>query len=213
MKSPGSLIPMESLDKLKARSLPQAHHRPWSVQSTEARGPMPSPSGRHVGTYAFTNEIAPWAKEAFARFQPSPETTAFVKPFAAELHTVMERERANSTGLHDLDAVELIFQFTLEISAAIMLAADKTDENANLAIKLHTSMAGRDDHFAPWGKLLTGLDCDPPIIVQFPFYLFMCQAFTSEPAASKEDYVYSTLMGADWVSSLCDVCCLGTFFR
>jgi hypothetical protein len=65
--------------------------------------------------------------------------------------------------------------------------------------KLHASQAGGDDHFSPWGHLLTGLECDPPIIVQFPFYLFMCQSFTLEPNHLREDYVYTALTGVDWV--------------
>jgi hypothetical protein len=46
------------------------------------------------------------------------------------------------------------------------------------------------------------LECDPPIIVQYPSYLLMCQSFTFEPNWHKEDYVYTALMGVDWVSIL-----------
>ena len=66
--------------------------------------------------------------------------------------------------------------------------------------RLHASQAGGDDHFTPWGDLLTNLECDPPIIVQFPFYLLMCQSFTLEPIHLREDYVYTALTGVDWVS-------------
>ncbi|KAI0809838.1 hypothetical protein GGR55DRAFT_646869 [Xylaria sp. FL0064] len=62
----------------------------------------------------------------------------------------------------------------------------------------HTSRAGEDDHLRSWGRLLTSLECDPPIIAQFPLYLLMCQSFTYEPTNHREDYVYSALIGVDW---------------
>lgn len=139
--------------------------------------------------------------EAIANWHPIREVLDLVAPFAAELHDVCEKERSSSTGLHDIDAIELTYQFTVEVGAAILLAADATNDPVDLSLhtQLHTSAAGGDGHFAPWGKLLTGLECDPPIIVQFPFYLMMCQSFTFEPLGYREDYIYSALTGVDWV--------------
>ena len=135
-----------------------------------------------------------------ASYEPTSEVLELVKPFATEFHDVLERERASSTGLHDLDAIERTYQCTLEVGAALILAADATDDPVDLSLQLHASRAGGDDHFSPWGRLLTGLECDPPIIVQFPFYLMMCQSFTFEPTGHREDYVYSAMTGVDWVS-------------
>jgi len=67
--------------------------------------------------------------------------------------------------------------------------------------EFHTSRAGGDEQFAPWGLLLTGLECDPPIIAMFPFYLMMCQAFTFEPTSAQENYVYAALTGVDWIKA------------
>ena len=171
--------------------------------------PPQSTTGRHIGTYALTSKVAPWVQAALASYTPTPQVLEFVKPFAGEFHALVERERASSKGLHDLDAIELTYQCTLEISAAILLAANETDAPVDLALRLHGSQAGGDDHFKPWGRLLTGLECDPPIIVQFPFYLLMCQSFTFEPNWHKEDYVYSALTGVDWVSAARDLSELG----
>ncbi|KAI1483057.1 hypothetical protein F4774DRAFT_427499 [Daldinia eschscholtzii] len=172
--------------------------RTWLKSKQQARPPQPS-RRRHNGIYPLTTEIAPWVKNALANYQPSSEVLGIVKPFAAKFHDLLERERESSSGLHDLDLIELTFQCTLEISAAILLAADTTDDPISLSVQYHTSGAEGDDHFSPWGRLLTGLECDPPIIAQFPFYLLMCQSFTFEPTSHREDYVYSALTGIDWV--------------
>lgn len=172
--------------------------RVWLDKKQETRPPQPA-KGRHIGTYALTTELAPWLKNALAKYQPTEEVLELVRPFAAEFHAFVEKERESSFGLHDLDAIELTYQHTLEIGAAIILAADATQDPVDLTLQLHASRAGGDDHFMSWGKLLTGLECDPPIIVQFPFYLMMCQSFTFEPNTQREDYVYSALTGVDWV--------------
>lgn len=138
---------------------------------------------------------------ALHSYKPSLEVLALVKPFAQQFHDTVEHERGVTSGLHDLDAIEFTYQCTLEICAAVLLAADKTDEPVKLNPKLHASQAGGDNHFTPWGHLLTELECDPPIIAQFPFYLMMCQSFTLEPKHLREDYVYTALTGVDWVSN------------
>jgi hypothetical protein len=121
-----------------------------------------------------------------------------VRPFSAEFHEVLNTERAASTGFHDLNLVELTYQLTLEIGGEILIAATENGNAADILPEYHSSHAARDDHFAPWGKLLTGLVCDPPIISQFPFYLMMCQSFGLETESSRENYVYSALTGVDW---------------
>lgn len=175
--------------------------RRWLKNGLKSRPPQPA-KGRHVGKYALTTEVASWVKNALIAYEPSVQVQELVKPFADDFHALIEKERKSSTGLHDLDAIELTYQYTLELGAAILLAADSTNDPVNLSIQLHASKAGGDDHFTSWGRLLTGLECDPPIIVQFPFYLLMCQSFTLEPKPLKEDYVYSALTGVDWVRIL-----------
>lgn len=183
-----------------AQSTPE---RIWLQGGLPTRDPQPTRE-RHIGVYALTTKIAPWVREAIAKYKPTDDVLALVAPFAAEFHSAVEEERALSSGLHDLDAIELTYQCTLEIGAAVLLAASGTDDPIDLSIgaQLHASRAGGDDHFTSWGRLLTGLDCDPPIIVQFPFYLMMCQSFSFEPTGHREDYVYSALTGIDWVGSL-----------
>ncbi|KAH8198639.1 hypothetical protein TruAng_007180 [Truncatella angustata] len=172
--------------------------RVWIESGIESPPPKPT-SGRHIGTFALTTEVAPWVKEALASYQPTDEVLALVNPFAAEYHGLFEEERRSSFGLHDIDAIELTYQCALEVGAAILLAADVTDDPVSLSVQLHASKAGGDDHLSSWGKLLTGLECDPPIIAQFPFYLLMCQSFTFEPTCHREDYVYSAMTGVDWI--------------
>ena len=172
--------------------------RVWLKGGMGSRPPQPA-KGRHIGTYALTTSVAPWVASALGGYKPATEVLELVAPFAANFHGVLERERSISTGLHDLDAIEWTYQSTLEVGAAIILAADATDDPVDLSLQLHGSQAAGDDHFSSWGKLLTGLDCDPPIIVQFPFYLLMCQSFTFEPTCHREDYVYSAMTGIDWV--------------
>ncbi|KAI1422212.1 hypothetical protein F5Y12DRAFT_800014 [Xylaria sp. FL1777] len=167
---------------------------------SELSSPSPQPTkGRHIGTYALTTKIAPWVEKALKGYRPTVEVFELVQPFASKLHAFFDRERESSTGLHDLDMMEMIYQNTLEINAAIILAANNTEDPVNLSLQFHSSRAGRDDHLVSWGRLLTGLECDPPIIALSSFYLLLCQAFTFEPTSHKEDYVYAALTSADWM--------------
>ncbi|KAI1806764.1 hypothetical protein F4811DRAFT_550507 [Daldinia bambusicola] len=175
-----------------------APERVWMKSEQRTRPPQ-LPRRRHNGTYPLTSEVAPWVKNALANYQPSSEVLRVVKPFASRFHDLFEKERESSSGLHDLDLIELIFQCNLEISAANLLAADATDDPISLSIPYHTSGAEGDDHFSPWGRLLTGLECDPPIVANIPLYLLMCQSFTYEPTSHREDYVYSSLISIDWI--------------
>ncbi|KAG6035774.1 hypothetical protein E4U41_005944 [Claviceps citrina] len=158
-----------------------------------------APRERQLGDYPLTSALCGWAHRAFAKYKPSREALDLVRPFAAELHAALDQEQAASTGLHDLRLVELTYQVTLEVGGEILLAATANGDAAEMQPEFHSSLAARDDHFSPWGRLLTGLDCDPPIISQFPFYLMMCQAFGFETESSRDNYVYSALTGIDWV--------------
>lgn len=184
----------------KIKSSCPSSGRGW-LESDQQKCPPQAAKERHIGTYALTTDLSSWVKDAIANYRPTPEVLELVAPFAAELHNTFEHERGSTTGLHDIDAIELTYQFTVEAGAAILLAANATDDPVDLSMytQLHASKAGGDDHFISWGKLLTGLECDPPIIVQFPFYLMMCQSFTFEPIGYREDYIYSALTGVDWV--------------
>ncbi|KAK7738500.1 hypothetical protein SLS53_006019 [Cytospora paraplurivora] len=195
-KCEDSVIPGEEDNSMPSND---SHGRVWlDTSRSKARSPQAG-KGRHIGTYALTTEVAPWVKNALANYHPSSEVLELTEKFAVEFHDLVEKERSSSFDLHDLDAIELTYQCALEVGAAIILAADTTNDPVDSSSELHTSKAGGDDHFVSWGRLLTGLECDPPIIVQFPFYLMMCQSFTFEPASHREDYVYSALTGVDWV--------------
>jgi hypothetical protein len=174
-------------------------NRVWSQRQRDAHPPRFTDELRHnIGNYPLTSELASWVAEALVKYQPTDEVLELVRPFASEFHTHLEKERANSTGFHDLNLVELAYQVSLEVGGALLLAASANGDPVDLQVEFHSSRAARDDHFAPWGKLLTGLECDPPIIAQFPFYLMMCQSFGLENDSSQEDYVYSALTGVDW---------------
>ncbi len=183
-----------------SKSIPEAvSNRIWVHRQHEARPPMAiKEPGRNIGQYPFTSGLASWVKNAMINFQPDDQVLELVSPFSAQFHAVVVKERKSSSGLHDLDVVEFTYQITLETAAAILLAADSTDDPVELQDEFHSSKAGNDDHFASWGLLLTGLQCDPPIIAIFPVYLMMCQAFTFESNSAREDYVYSALTGIDW---------------
>jgi hypothetical protein len=191
----------EDSDLSAAESCPESFRLPGRVWTQSEIMPcIPRPANaRHIGKFALTSAVAPWVMKALSNHKPSPEVFELIRPFAKDFHDTIERERTTTLRLHDIDAIELTYQCTLEICAAILLAADKTDDPVQLDVRLHASNAGGDDHFTPWGHLLTGLECEVPIIVQFPFYLLMCQSFTLEPINFREDYVYAALTGIDWV--------------
>jgi hypothetical protein len=176
--------------------------RTWAVKQCEQRAPlkMSEAPGRHTGGhYPLTSNLSSWVYRTMYDFQPDQPVLKFAQPFAAELHAAVDKERKASSGLHDLDMVEFTYQVTLEVGAAVLLAADSTEDPVELQDEFHSSRAGSDDHFPSWGRLLTGLECDPPIIIMFPVYLMMCQAFTFQPDSTQADYVYSALTGIDWI--------------
>jgi hypothetical protein len=155
-------------------------------------------TNRNIGKYPLTSDLSPWVHELMLNHQPDESVLEFVKPFSAQFHAAIDKERIFSSGLHNLDLVEFTYRVTLEVGAEILLAADATDDPIELQRGLHTSAAASDDQFYSWGRLLMGLECDPPIIGMFPVYLMMCQAFTSEPNPTRTDYVYAALTGTDW---------------
>jgi hypothetical protein len=173
--------------------------RDWFRKEHELRPPNLTDQVKHkIGRYPLTSKLASWVIDAFVNYRPSGDAVNLVRPFAAEFHGLLEKERANSTGFHDLNLVELTYQVSIEVAGEILIAATRNGDAADLEVQYHSSHAARDEHFVPWGRLLTGLDCEPPIISQFPFYLMMCQAFSFEANSSRENYVYSALTGVDW---------------
>jgi len=173
-------------------------NRSWSKSRYNPHPPSLADQPRQIGNYPLTSELASWVVDAFINYKPTDEVLDLVRPFATELNELVEKENANGTGFHDLNVVELTYQVSLEIGGALLIAATKNGNPVDLKVELHSSRAGRDDHLVSWGKLLTGLECNPPIIAQFPLYLMMCQSFGFETDSSQEDYVYSALTGVDW---------------
>ncbi|QDS70030.1 hypothetical protein FKW77_003813 [Venturia effusa] len=197
--------------------------RQWFQASDRARISIPvivAPTERNIGEYPRISDLSFWVKKAMATFRPNSELLDRVKPFSQELHNTMGAERKISTGLHDLDLIELAYSMssrltvavtampttqltggfcgiTLEVAVAVILAADATDRPIEVEHSLHSSRVGGYEAFEPWDKLLTGLKCDPPILAQFPFFLMVAQAFTLKANPGQEHYVYTTLMGLD----------------
>ena len=135
--------------------------------------------------------------DSFRNYKPSEDAEILSQPFSDELHEFFERERAVSTGHHDLDLLELVHQVTLEVGAEILIAASK--DNISITHMPIHSRGSLDEHLSPWGKLLTGLECDPPAISQIPFFLLLCQSFSLEAYSAQENYVYAALIAIDWM--------------
>ncbi|KAK6349521.1 hypothetical protein TWF696_005806 [Orbilia brochopaga] len=155
-------------------------------------------ANRSIGEYPLTSALSQWVKDSIESYEPDKATSKLVGPFCKDFLDIVDKERAASSGLHDIDLIQFTYKVTLEVAAAVLLAADATEDPIEIEAELHSSRAGADDQFTPWGTLLTGLDCQPPIIALFPFYLMMCQAFTFKPSPAREDYVYAALTGVDW---------------
>ncbi|OKL56404.1 hypothetical protein UA08_08052 [Talaromyces atroroseus] len=173
----------------------------WNIITHERKTSlrMDNGAGRDTGgDYPLTSNLTAWAKKAMINFRPGYDVCKMVTPFSAQFHAVVEKERKRSSGLHNLDLIEFTYQIALYVGAAILLAADTTADPIKERAAFHSSRAGADEHLAIWCRLLTGLDCDPPIIAMFPIYLMMCQAFTFEPHSTQADYVYALLTGVDW---------------
>ncbi|PHH76828.1 hypothetical protein CDD82_3790 [Ophiocordyceps australis] len=174
--------------------------RPW-YQDRQTCRPQPAvdASHRNLGHFPLTSALAPWVRKALMNYRPDNEVRKLVAPYAQQFHEAVEKERDASSGLHDLDMMESVFQVTLEASAALLLAANDTDDAVTSNDEVHSSKAAQDDHLIPWGRFLTGLDLDPPIISAPPVFLLMCHAFTLTQDRQREDYVSSALAAVDWV--------------
>lgn len=97
-------------DRIATNTLPR---RTWTDERQTSHVSRQG-KGRHLGTYALTSSVSSWAADTFNRYQPSEEVLHFVKPFAKEFHDLAEDERKSSSGLHDIDTIELTYQYTLE---------------------------------------------------------------------------------------------------
>lgn len=116
----------------------------WVQERQESRRPQ-SGKSRHLGTYALTSNLCLWTANAFNKYQPSDGVLHLIEPFAKEFHNLTDNERKSCFGLHDIDIIEFTYQHALEIGAAILLAADKTDEPVDLSLRLHPSRASMDE--------------------------------------------------------------------
>jgi hypothetical protein len=63
-----------------------------------------------IGTYPRTSKLAPWVQNAMSKFEPDSRVLQLVKPYSEKLHMVFDAERMSSSGLHDLDLIERIYQ-------------------------------------------------------------------------------------------------------
>jgi hypothetical protein len=183
--------PQGGVDDEKIRNVSE-HRQMRSVKIDQG-------TGRDTGgDYPLTSNLTSWAKTAMLNYQPGDNVREIIAPFSAQFHAAVEKERKSRSGLHNLDLIEFTYRITLEVGTAILLAANTTEYPVEEQPSFHSSRAGADEHLAIWGRLLTGLECNPPIISMFPIYLMMCQAFTFEPHSAQEDYVYALLTGVDW---------------
>lgn len=88
--------------------------RRWFQASDETQILTPSklpPTERNIGEFPLTSELSPWVTKAMATFDPGSELLNRVKPFSQKLHNAIEAERRTSTGLHDLNLIELTYQY------------------------------------------------------------------------------------------------------
>jgi hypothetical protein len=132
--------------------------RVWLQSAYEHGKPKPG-NMRHIGKFALTTEVAPWIMKALSTHKPSPEVLVLIKPYAQQYHDSIEQERATTTGLHDIDSIELTYQCTLEICAAILLAADETDEPGKwvtVSGRLRFKTQNHSTHVRQWNQII---DC------------------------------------------------------
>jgi hypothetical protein len=86
-------------------------NRIWSNMQHKPDNPLePKASDRNIGEYPFTSELASWVKNTMTNFEPDSQVLDLVKPFSAELHKAIDAERRSSSGLHDLNVIELTYQ-------------------------------------------------------------------------------------------------------
>ncbi|KAI0809839.1 hypothetical protein GGR55DRAFT_141726 [Xylaria sp. FL0064] len=124
-------------EKYKHLSRCSSPGRVW-LESSLPINPPHAAKGRYIGSYVLTTSVAPWVSEALLKYSPPHEVLDLVRSPALGFHAVVEKERQSTRGLHDLDAIELTYQCILEIGAALLLAADKTDDPISLSLQYHT---------------------------------------------------------------------------
>jgi hypothetical protein len=166
--------------------------RVWVVKERANKPPVDVVAKQHTGgQYALTSVLSPRVYLAMQEYRPKESVLEAVTTYSASFHAAVNEERKQSSGLHDIDLIEDTYQMALEIGAEILIAAGNTDNPIDIQPEFHSSRAGSDDHLSSWGRLLTGLECDPPIIVILAVYLMFCQSFTFEPNPTQADYVYA----------------------
>jgi hypothetical protein len=86
-------------------------NRIWShVEHKVPTPPKLRLSDRNIGEHPFTSELASWVGNTMESFEPDSELLDFVQPFSQKLHEALDKERKTSSGLHNLDLVELTYQ-------------------------------------------------------------------------------------------------------
>jgi hypothetical protein len=174
--------------------------RVWVAKEQSNQPPVDVVDNQHTGgRYALTSVLSRRIRLAMQNYQPDKCVLEAVTTFSRSFHDAVNKERESSSGLHDIDLIEDTYQIALEVGAEILMAADNTETPIDIQPEFHSSRAGSDDHLSSWGRLLTGLDCDPPIIAILAVYLMFCQSFTFEPNPTQADYVYAALTAVDWV--------------
>lgn len=177
-----------------------AGKRVWVVKERANKPPVDVVARQHTGgRYALTSVLSPRIRLAMQKYQPNERVLEALMGYSAKFHAAVNKERESSSGLHDIDLIEDTYQIALEVGAEILIAADNTDDPIEIQPEFHSSRAGSDDHLSSWVRLLTGLECDPPIIAILAVYFMFCQSFTFEPNPTQADYVYSALTAVDWV--------------
>uniref|UniRef100_A0A093XIK3 Uncharacterized protein n=1 Tax=Talaromyces marneffei PM1 TaxID=1077442 RepID=A0A093XIK3_TALMA len=174
--------------------------RVWVVKEKANKPPVDVAAGQHTGgRYALTSALSPRIRIVMQKHRPNESVLDAVTTFSTDFHAAVNEERKQSSGLHDIDLIEDTYQIALEVGAEILMAADTTETPIDIQPEFHSSRAGSDDHLSSWGRLLTALECDPPIIALLSIYLMFCQSFTFEPNPTQADYVYAALTAVDWV--------------
>ena len=95
--------------------------KPKHITTTKQGLDIPSTTWNHtghglstlrqsIGTYPLTSRLALWVHNAMSKFKPDSRALQLVKPYSENLHRVFDAERLTSSGLHDLDLIERIYQ-------------------------------------------------------------------------------------------------------
>ena len=78
-------------------------YRRWGNQENKLHTPTVTPQLKHnIGQYPLTSGLANWVSDSFRNYKPSQYAEILSQPLSTELHEFFEKERAVSTGLHNL---------------------------------------------------------------------------------------------------------------